>query len=276
MSKSYDWLEKQGKKYNTLTADQKKQFIKEGYYEHSLSWAGLAELAGTYAQKIRRDGKRLGIKSKTKKEAQKAALSSGRHPHPTKDKERSEETKIKISEGMYETWNEMDSEEKERRRQLSVEIWNKKSPQEIKDFRKAAGDGVRAAAKEGSALEKFLFKALLDAGYVVEFHKEHFTIREKQHLDLFLPKMNVAIEVDGPSHFSNIWGEEVLKKNIERDRIKTGLLLDRGLCIIRVRQTKSLSKKYKRDILEKVVKELGKIKKNFPSKGSRHIILGDS
>lgn len=274
MSKSSN-SSKQKFDYDTMTLNEREYFIRDYYLERSMSWAALAKLSGTYSQRIRRDAQKFGIESRSKSDAQKAALSSGRHPHPTKDKQRPEDVKIRISETMFDTWEDMDDDERERRRQKAVEIWNQKSPQEIEEFRKAAGDGVRAAAKEGSALEKFLQKELIKAGYKVEFHKEHFILREKQQIDIFLPELNTAIEVDGPSHFSNIWGDDVLKKNIERDRIKTGLLLERGLCIIRVRQTKSLSAKYKRDILRDVLAQLKKIETRFPQRGERHIILGE-
>jgi len=275
MKKSLSWLKAQAKKYDKLTPEKKTCFINEAYNNYSMSWEAIAKLVGSYSQKIRRDAIKLGISSCSKSEAQKRALETGRHPHPTKDKERSDDVKIKISETMYSTWESMDDDERERRRQQAIDIWNEKTPEEQAEFRRAAGDAVRVAAKHGSALEKYLSKELIKAGYKVEFHKEHFILKEKQQIDIFIPKLNTAIEVDGPSHFSNIWGDEVLQKNIERDRIKTGLLLDRGLCIIRIRQTKSLSAKYKRDLLQAVLAELKKIKQSFPPKGERHKILGE-
>ena len=72
------------KKYNTLTDTQKKAFLNEAYHGADLSYPVIAEACGTYANKVRRDGVRLGIKSKDKSQAQKTALKSGRHKHPTK------------------------------------------------------------------------------------------------------------------------------------------------------------------------------------------------
>jgi very-short-patch-repair endonuclease len=48
--------------------------------------------------------------------------------------------------------------------------------------------------------------------------------------------MNVAIEIDGPSHFLPVWGDDALKRNQKYDQKKTGLLLGKGLSLIRVKQ----------------------------------------
>ena len=49
------------------------------------------------------------------------------------------------------------------------------------------------------------------------------------------PKLKAIIEIDGPSHFLPIWGEEKLQKQIKADEVKTGLILSRGFIIIRVK-----------------------------------------
>jgi very-short-patch-repair endonuclease len=83
--------------------------------------------------------------------------------------------------------------------------------------------------------------------------------------------LNTAIEVDGPSHFENIWGEAILRKNQIRDYEKNGLLLQQGFVIIRIQQTRSLSEKYKRDTLATVIETLEKIRKKKPAKGLTYI-----
>lgn len=48
----------------------------------------------------------------------------------------------------------------------------------------------------------------------------------KQHLDIFIPKLNIAIEYQGEQHFAPVGyfgGEETFKKNIERDNRKREL-----------------------------------------------------
>lgn len=261
--------------YDSLSDEDKLSLLTQLYVQAGLSWSRVAAKVNSYANKVRRDAVRLGLPSRDKSEAQSAALKSGRHSHPTKNKVRPDSVKNKISDGVAKKWDEIDDATLAERKRSAKERWDQKTPQEVMDFREAAGNGVRKAAKEGSALEKFLLYELIRAGYKVDFHKEHWVIREQLQIDLFVPELNVAIEVDGPSHFKDIWGQENLSKNQQRDAEKTGMLLERGLCIIRVRQLKSLSLKYKRTIKEKLLQILSGIKDKFPDRGDRHIILGE-
>ena len=84
---------------------------------------------------------------------------------------------------------------------------------------------------------------LVSNGYEVEFHKEHFTHPNALQLDLFLPKINVAIEIDGPTHFSPIWGEEALTRTQKADRHKEDILAGKNIQLIRIKHTKTLSQK---------------------------------
>lgn len=58
----------------------------------------------------------------------------------------------------------------------------------------------------------------------------------KQELDIFIPKLKLAIEYDGIQHFKPIeaWGgEEGLKKNIERDKMKEEKCLENNVNLVR-------------------------------------------
>ena len=101
---------------------------------------------------------------------------------------------------------------------------------------------------------------LIDKGYRVELHKQQVLGNTRLEIDLFLPTMNIAIEVDGPSHFEEIWGAENLKKNQNYDRKKTGLILGRGWYLIRVKQHKDFSKSYANILLNKLLQEISNIK----------------
>ena len=87
-------------------------------------------------------------------------------------------------------------------------------------------------------LTRFILDSLLQDGYKVDFHKEQSLLNTKLQIDLFLPSMNTAIEIDGPSHFLPVWGEDALAKNISYDQKKQGLILGKGLALIRIKQTK--------------------------------------
>lgn len=267
-------LKNKAKKYNSLTKSEKKKFISDTYEKHKMSFHEIAELCETYPNKIRRHAKNLGIEVRSKGEAQSVALESGRHKHPTKGTEHSLDTKIKISDKMAETWEGLTDEQREYRSEIGRKHWDSLSEAEQERFRAAAGEAVRKAAKNGSKLENFLYESLTKENFIVEFHRERIVTNQRLQVDLFLPALNIAMEVDGPSHFLPIWGQERLESNRRSDSQKAGLILTQGWCLLRVRQTKALSQKYKRDILAKVLDNLRQIKKKFPPRGKRMIIIG--
>ncbi len=125
-----------------------------------------------------------------------------------------------------------------------------------------AAKGIRRASTEGSQLEKAIQAGLVQAGYRVEFHREQFLKNDKLQLDLFLPEKNIAIEVDGVMHFQNIYGQEHLDKTKKRDNVKNGLIMSLGITLIRIRQTKELSRTY----IEKILDQLKLVLSQLESK----------
>lgn len=249
-----------------------KKWLYTQYITKKRSTHDIAEEVGTYANKIRRELKKFGIPLRSKSEAQKAALATGRSEHPTEGKERSEETRIKISEKMVETWESMSDKERERRSEMSRKQYESMTEAEKQELHKKAGEAVREASKFGSKLEQFLLKALHDKGYKVYFHKEGVVANDDLEVDLYLPELKVAIEIDGPAHFLPIWGQDSLKRHQTADRRKTGLLIGSGHVLIRIKHmTKHLSKHHEYKALEAVVGALETIEKKFPPQSKRLI-----
>ena len=109
-------------------------------------------------------------------------------------------------------------------------------------------------------------------GWEVIFHKRGVVSNEKLEVDLFIPSIKTAIEIDGPAHFLPIWGEENLQRHIRADAQKAGLLINRGFVILRVKNIiRNLSQKNMRETLALVAQELEKIKDDFPPVSKRLI-----
>lgn len=264
------------KTYSKLNDSEKKHLIKDLYEKQNLSLAVIADKLGTYANKIRRDAIKFGVQLKDKSAAQQNALSSGRHKHPTKGTIRDNETKEKIGKAVLKSWEQLSDQDRESRIETARRNWQKLSEDEKEAILKSANDAVRLSSKIGSKLERYLFGRLLQDGFKVDFHKEQILSNTKLQIDLFLPTMNVAVEVDGPSHFKEVWGESSLKKNIKYDNKKTGLILGKGLALIRIRQTMDFSNSRANMIYEKLLDVLESIRKQFPQSGEREIKLGDN
>lgn len=261
--------------YEDMADGKKKDIITKLYVIDKKSFQQIAEEYNTYPNKVRRDAKKFNIAIRNKSEAQKNALDNGNHKHPTKGTNRSEETKNKIGLKVLQNWQNLDDSELERRKQEAQKRWNALSEDQKQNFTKLANTAVRESSKKGSKLEKYLFTELLSLGYKVDFHKEQMLLNTKLQIDLFLPELNIAIEVDGPSHFLPVWGEDALKRNIKYDNKKSGLILGKGLVLIRIKQLSDFSPTRSRLIFEELVGHLKNIKNKFPDSNNRLIEIGE-
>jgi very-short-patch-repair endonuclease len=136
----------------------------------------------------------------------------------------------------------------------------------------AAIKSIQVAGKEGSKLEKFLYEEITKAGFSVQYHKKHLIQNHDMELDMYVPSIKTIIEVDGPSHFLPIWGEEKLQKQIKADTQKSGLILSKGMVIIRIKNlSDSVCLADKEKLRVDILDCLGKIKESFPKKTERYI-----
>jgi very-short-patch-repair endonuclease len=150
--------------------------------------------------------------------------------------------------------------------------WHNMPAEERDRICSMAIQAIQRAGKEGSKMEKFLVQALNERGYSVEFHKKDLIPTQNLEIDLYIPSLKTIIEIDGPSHFFPIWGEEKLQKQIVADNQKSGIILSKGYVIIRVQNLAdfvSLTKK--EDLINNVVTQLESIERKFPPKSKRFI-----
>lgn len=261
------------KSYDDMTESEKKRILVQEYEQNQLSFGAIGEKYQTYANKIRRDAVKFKIPIRNKSEAQKTALKSGRHNHPTKGQTRPEEVKAKIGAAVLNSWESLSEEELQQRRVTAKANWEKLSEDEKAEMMQKANAAVRQSSDVGSKLELYLLKNLLSHGHKVEFHKEQTLVNTKLQIDLFLPSINTAIEVDGPSHHAPVWGDDVLQKNIKYDNKKNGLILGKGLYLVRIKQNKDFSKARAKIVLDKLLVILDQIQSGQAN--DKYIETGD-
>lgn len=250
------------KKYHNYSDNDKKQIIEKLYLNDKMSFADIADLLSTYANKIRRDAIKYSIPIRDKSKAQSNALQTGKHKHPTKGTIRPDQTKAKIGKSVMESWDNLTSKELSRRKKYSKQLWDQLSDDEKENRLSLANKAVRDSSKTGSKLEKFLLEELVSNGYKVDFHKEQILSNTRLQIDLFLPTMNIAVEVDGPSHFLPVWGEDVLQKNQKYDKKKTGLIIGKGLKLIRIKQTHDFSNARASKVYQNLVSAINNLHQN--------------
>lgn len=243
-------------------------------YNEGYGTSFIGDKMGVASNSIRRGLIKRNVKLRTKSEAQKLALESGRIEHPTKGKEHSQSTKSKIGKASHDAWQNMSEENKEKIANTSRELWKNRTDEEKADIASKAAVAIRKASQEGSALEKFLLNKIRGKGYEVNWHMSQVLQNENLEVDLMLPSLRIAIEVDGPFHSKAVYSEEQLSKTIRADRTKNGLLLDAGYCVIRVNSSKKNTSQYMFDQLWiKLDSVIQDIIKNFPVKEDRLIQL---
>lgn len=240
-------------KENVITDYQSGRSLRDVAHKYNIS-------AATAMRIVRAAGKLRG-----KDEAQKLALENGTSVHPTEGTQRSEEVKNKISAAMAESWDGLSQEEKDRRAKVSQERWNQMSVDKRQEISKKAMKAIRKAADDGSKLEHFVQKTLTEHGFGVIPHKKELIPNTKLEVDILVPELKTVIEIDGPSHFMPVWGEETLQKTQRSDADKNGLLLTYGFKVIRIRYAgKNFTRNLQNNTATELLSLLNKIKSNQP------------
>ena len=249
-----------------------KESLINAYSVEQKSITEIAEQYKTNPTKVRRALLFLGVAIRSYSEAQKLSLSSGRAKHPTKGEKRSKVTLQRMSESLSKAWKDLPEEKKEALKAIRRENWAAMSIEERKNIQELAHKAIRQSAEIGSKTERYVVGKLEELGYGVIVHARNLIQSTSLEVDMFLPSLRTAIEIDGPSHFSPIWGADKLVKQQASDAAKQGLLLNSGYVILRIRQyDKSMSAKRMNDTLALIVDELKKIEENFPEEGHRLI-----
>jgi very-short-patch-repair endonuclease len=211
--------------------------IRKQYEDEKKSIRAIAKTFGTYPIAVYRTLVSIGVKIRDKSDAAKEALSSGRATHPTQGKKLSTATKSKIGNSVATAWDNMSEVKKEAISEKHKEIWKDKTDEEKQELSKKSHKAIAESARIGSKMERYLVDAINSAGYQCF---PHVKILQNLNLevDLCLPNLKIAVELDGPSHFAPIWGDDIFAKTKEADREKNGLLALNGYKVIRIVYTK--------------------------------------
>lgn len=238
-----------------------RSFLLEEYSKKERSPYDIAEELNTYPNAVRRALKYHGIPLRDKAKAQKIALASGRSEHPTKGKQHSPKTKDKMSRNISKAISNIPEERKKEWHEKLKKKWAALSIEDKKNLQTLAAQARRKTIEDGSKLEQFILVGLRTKGYDTQFHFTPTYLKKEMHIDIFLPKEKIAIEIDGPTHFEDIWGKHELQKMIFRDTRKNGMMVTNGCNVVRIRQyRRNVSQAYFRELLEKLLETIEKIK----------------
>ncbi len=235
----------------------------------------VAKEVGTYVLKIQRLCDKYGIFYKTRDEAFADNLKDGKIKYKT-GKKLCERTKTRIAAGVKKHHDGLTADGIKNRSETAKKRFEALDSTTREQFKQKGLDGIKRASREGSKLEKLIDSALQKAGYVVEYHKRFVTQNEKLHVDIYLPNEAVAVEIDGPSHFAPVWGEDRFRKTLRADIEKNGHLVFRGNVVVRVCNPEGKnSKAYCNEKIKQLLECLKEVKKKRPPLEESVIMLKD-
>lgn len=211
--------------------------VRRLYQDEGMSLRNVAKELGVSLATLSRFMKKVGIQTRDKATAQKNYLKD--NEHQMAGRTHTEETKQKISQGLGEFWDSLSPEASEELRQRIGSGWKRKWESMSEAERHAMMSELSAKSRlsqgNGSRLERFIAEELRSRGFIVEERTTNYTIGKDMEVDLALPSQGIAIEVDGPTHFLPIYGEDHLAQQQERDGRKDQQIIDAGYSVLRIR-----------------------------------------
>lgn len=244
-----------------------KPFLEQEYITKQKSIGQIAKEVKVGPSVIRRHLIYFAIPIRSASEAQALAESSGRRKNPTKGRKRRQDEIANLARGVSQAYHNLDPETKEARvNQLRAQYENMTDEQKER-FRKKGAEAVRDAAKSGSKMDIYVADQLRKKGYHVEPHKQFIIENESMHIDVFLPEVNIGIEIDGPTHLRPVYREGAeaeadFARNQERDRRKNAQFVQAGLRIIRLGVERATSIPAREKYFELLLDTLHKMKRN--------------
>lgn len=208
-------------------------------YEQGLSIREIAKKIGRSSTYVYSKLTKLGVEKRSHSEAQKLAIDTGRSQHPTKGKKLSDATKMAIGKSLTDYNNRMTPKQKLAGSRQRSKLWKQRTKTDTAAMTQSGHEGIRQTTKKGSAVERFICHKLTENGIAYDFHYKSPHGSSNLEVDIMLKNGMTAIEVDGPSHFFPIWGDEKLAKTKESDLKKNGLLTGLGYTVIRVQYKKT-------------------------------------
>jgi len=211
--------------------------LRELYVDKGLSLRKIAKELDRPITSIKKYMDKYGIECRSKSQAQSAFLS--KNDHPMKGKKHSDETKSRISNTLGSFWDNLSTEEREKYTEIVGSGWKKKWASMNKEERENLLSSLNAASRanqgNGSRFERFLAEQLRNRGYSVEERTHNYMPSARFEVDIALAAERVMIEVDGPTHFLPIYGEEALEKQQAKDSKKDEYLTSADFDVLRVR-----------------------------------------
>jgi very-short-patch-repair endonuclease len=232
--------------------------VRRLYIDEGLSMRKVAEQLKVPLATLSRFMKKHGIGTRSKAQAQKNFLKD--NDHQMSGRKHTKETKEKISSSLGDFWDNLSDDDREAVKRKIGDAWRRKWAAMSEQDRKIMMDGLVAKSKlvqgNGSRLERFIAEQLRQRNYTVEERSTNYTAGKDFEVDIALPNEMIAIEVDGPTHFLPIHGEDHLSKQQARDARKDDMINSIGWSVLRIRDNNGPLSQLRIQRIVKAIKEI--------------------
>lgn len=207
------------------------------YHNQSMSLRGIAKHLGVSVTTVVKYMKLHNIATRDQSEAQHVVLA--KNGHPMLGKTHSAVTKKRISQSLGDFWDNLTDSERIEYKKLVGSGWKKKwesmSPEDRSKTLTRLNNANRSQQGNGSRFERFLAAELRQRGHLVEERTHNYMPSAKFEVDVALPRHRVMIEVDGPTHFIDLYESDSLERQKRRDGEKNRYLTNAGFKVLRIR-----------------------------------------
>lgn len=217
---------------NKLTAD----FLLKHYVQEQKSTVEIAEMLNCYPEQVRRALKKFNIPVRTKAKASRNFYENG-GVNSRKGYQFTTEERERASVIAKEYWLSDDSEDaREKISESSRTLWEQKSKDERQATIARLHQACREASQHGSKAQ-IKIAEILNKKYGYKTLTGMTTIAGIGNLevDIAIPREGVVIEVDGITHFEDVYSDNRYERAREHDQKKNDILTGAGFSVIRVR-----------------------------------------
>ena len=211
------------------------EFLLKHYVQEKQSTVDIAKLAGCYPEQVRRTLKKYNIPVRTKSKASRNFYANGGE-NSRKGYEFSPEEKEQASLSAKNFWLSDDSEPaREKISQASQQMWSEKSDSEKRATVERLHQACREAAKNGSKAQRKVAEILAKKyKYKVLTSVTELVGIGELEVDIALPKQGIIIEIDGITHFEDVYSDNRYERAQEADARKNDIMIGAGWSVIRV------------------------------------------
>ncbi len=212
------------------------EFLTEHYTKSKKSTVEIAKLAECYPEQVRRALKKHNIPVRSKSKASRNFYNKGGE-NSRKGYKFSESEKERASIIAKEYWLSDDSSEaRSKIAESSAAMWDLKTDEEKKETVSRLHQACRLASQQGSKAQRMIAELLRTKyGFSVMEGVTQLAGIGNLEVDIAIPSKAIIIEVDGITHFEDVYSDNRYERAQEHDKKKNDIMTGAGWSVIRVR-----------------------------------------